>query len=149
MLRLFPTAELTNQSLDSAFVTERWPTRRSMEPRGYSQIHCRADQPVARCSGPSDYESIPSLSRNIAPCPAPLPSHRVTVYKCFLSLAMLSFTACFWMQDFSHLAPCLHAPWMFSASLLCTDDLFSKAVRAPDLLRIGAWQFWNIKPWWK
>ena len=50
LLRLFPTAELTNQSLDAAFVAERWPTRGSMGPRGYSQLHCRADQPVTRCS---------------------------------------------------------------------------------------------------
>ena len=50
LLRLFPTVELTNQSLDAAFIAERWPTRLSMGPRGYSQLHCRADQPVALCS---------------------------------------------------------------------------------------------------
>ena len=50
LLRLFPTAELTDRSLDAAFAAERWPTTRSMEPRGYLQLHCRADQPVAWCS---------------------------------------------------------------------------------------------------
>ena len=50
LLRLFLTVELTKQSLDAAFVAERWPTRGSMEPKNYSQLHCRADQPVTWCS---------------------------------------------------------------------------------------------------
>ena len=26
-----------------------WPTKCSMQPRSYSQLRCRADQPIARC----------------------------------------------------------------------------------------------------
>ncbi len=49
ILTLFPTSELTNQSLDTALVADWLPTGHLKEPRGYSQLHCRADQPVTRC----------------------------------------------------------------------------------------------------
>ena len=47
----------------SCLAINPWPTSSLMQPRGYSQLHWRADQPVAQCEewGPSVDDVIPSL----------------------------------------------------------------------------------------